>query len=57
MEIYSEFRFFVGEETIFFRQMVGQFSQSLYIYTVATKIIRQASINFFHSRYLRHNKS
>ena len=27
------------------------------LYTVATKIIRQASINFFHSLYLRHNKS
>ena len=26
-------------------------------YTVATKIIRQACINFFHSLYLRHNKS
>ena len=26
-------------------------------YTVATKIIRQESINVFHSLHLRHNKS
>ena len=31
LEIYSDFRFLVGEETIVFRQVVGEFGQPLYI--------------------------
>ena len=43
LEIYSDFRFLVGEETIFFRQVVGQFWQPLYIIQRKIKLDRRKS--------------
>ena len=52
LETYSDFRFLVGEETIFFRQVIGQCSQLLYI-IFTNQFVTNQNPNTLQLLYLR----